>query len=173
VNEKEEVTKLNKSKGTSTRKRYSLEAYVICIIAMIATIIMAMEVVGRYVFQHSFSWSEEIVRYVFIWFTMIGASYAIKEKKHICIDGLANILPPKARRAVLIIGETLLLAILLFLFYKSLEYTLFTMRTMSRATVTKLPMHFIYAGMPIGFLMSAFRLVQSWILAYRSGMKEE
>jgi len=162
---------LHKNKDTPTRKRYPLEAYIICIIAIGATLIMTMEVVGRYVFRYSFSWSEEIVRYVFIWFTMIGASYAIKERNHICIDVLTNILPPKARRVVLIIGEILLLAILLFLFYKSFGYTLFTMRTMSRATVTKLPMHFIYAGMPIGFLLSAFRLVQSWILAYRSGVR--
>ena len=155
------------------RKRYPVEAYIICVIAMAATGIMTAEVVGRYVFQRSFSWSEEIVRYAFIWFTMIGASYAIKERKHICIEGVLGFLPPPVRKALLLCGEVLLLATLLFLFFKSAQYTLFTMQTASKATVTKLPMYFIYAGMPLGFLLSCFRLVEGWVIAYRKGRSGE
>lgn len=155
------------------RKRYPIEAYIICIIAMVATAIMTAEVVGRYVFQRSFSWSEEIVRYAFIWFTMIGASYAIKERKHICIEGVLGFLSPPVRRALLLCGEGLLFGTLLFLFYKSAAYTLFTMQTVSKATVTKLPMYFIYAGMPLGFLLSCFRLVEGWVKAYRKSRSGE
>jgi len=164
---------LEKTNPARPAKRYPVEAYIICVIAIAATVIMTVEVVGRYVFQKSFSWSEEIVRYSFIWFTMIGASFAIKERKHICLEGVLGFLPEKIRKALLVCGEALLFLTLLFLFYKSLDYTLFTMRTMSRATVTKLPMFWIYAGMPLGFLLASFRLVESWVIARRKGLAKE
>ena len=148
-------------------KRYPIEAYILCVIAIAATIIMTAEIVGRYAFQRSFAWSEEIVRYAFIWFTMIGASYAIKERTHICIEGVLNFLPKTIKKTLLICGEGLLLITLLFLFYKSLDYTLFTMKTVSRATVTKVPMFYIYAGMPLGFLLSCYRLIEGWVIIYR------
>ena len=38
-------------------------------------------------------WSEEIARYLFLWLTWVGASYATKERKHVSIDLVYEKLP--------------------------------------------------------------------------------
>jgi TRAP-type C4-dicarboxylate transport system permease small subunit len=46
---------------------------------------MFIQVLGRYVFHHSFSYSEEIVRYLFIWATFLGIAVAFKQREHIAV----------------------------------------------------------------------------------------
>jgi TRAP-type C4-dicarboxylate transport system permease small subunit len=46
---------------------------------------MFIQVLARYVFHHSFSYSEEIVRYLFIWATFLGIAVAFKQREHIAV----------------------------------------------------------------------------------------
>ena len=41
-------------------------------------VLVFFQVVMRYVFQNSLSWSEELARYIFLWQTWVGASYAVE-----------------------------------------------------------------------------------------------
>jgi TRAP-type C4-dicarboxylate transport system permease small subunit len=54
---------------------------------------MFIQVLARYVFHHSFSYSEEIVRYLFIWATFLGIAVAFKQGEHIAV----TLLPAKFR----------------------------------------------------------------------------
>lgn len=140
-------------------KKYPPEAYIICIILMYTTVIMTMEVVGRYVFGKSFSWSEEIVRYSFVWFTMLGASYAVREKANICVDGVLKKLPPALASVIEVIGQAICIVFMVYLTYVSFRYTSFIFATKSMATVTKVPMGYIYSAIPVGFFLISVRMI--------------
>jgi TRAP-type C4-dicarboxylate transport system permease small subunit len=49
----------------------------------IMLLILTYQVVLRFIFNSSNAWSEELARYLFIWFIFIGASYAAQKTAHI------------------------------------------------------------------------------------------
>ena len=58
---------------------YNFEEYFVVWTMAIMTILVFIQVVMRYVFSNSLSWSEELARFIFLWVSWIGASYAVKE----------------------------------------------------------------------------------------------
>ena len=44
-----------------------LEETILLILLVLMTAIMGVQIVSRYVFQNSLTWSEELVRYMFVW----------------------------------------------------------------------------------------------------------
>ncbi len=61
--------------------------------------IMLAAVYFRYALNRSLSWSDEVVRYLFVWFTLLGAAVAVREREHIRVDYFVEKLPPSLRRA--------------------------------------------------------------------------
>ena len=49
-----------------------LEEIILVILLVCMTLILGLQVVSRYVFQNSLSWSEELVRYMLVWSAFIG-----------------------------------------------------------------------------------------------------
>lgn len=140
-------------------RKYPPEAYIIGIIMAYTTVVMIIEVIGRYLFAHSFSWSEELVRYSFAWFTMLGASYAVREKANICVDGLLKKLPGKVAVAIELLGELLCIGFLLFLTVCAVKYVMFIYNGGSLASATRIPMAYVYASVPVGFLLISLRMI--------------
>ncbi len=61
--------------------------YVALIIALaVMVIVIFSQVVMRYVFNNSLSWSEEFARYLFVWFSWMGVSAGVKDKEHLKVD---------------------------------------------------------------------------------------
>ena len=65
---------------------------------MSATIIL--QVIFRYVFKSSLSWSEELARYVVVWVIFIGSSIGVKRGSHVGVEALVLVLPKKAQAII-------------------------------------------------------------------------
>lgn len=61
----------------------------ICFFIML--IIMVIQVFCRYVFDLPLAWAEELVRYIYLGTSFMGATIAVRENSHICINILPNI----------------------------------------------------------------------------------
>ena len=48
--------------------------------------IMFAQVMFRYTFNNSLSWSEEIAKFIFIWITFLGAALCFRDRKHLGVD---------------------------------------------------------------------------------------
>ncbi len=59
------------------------------------TFLIFINVVARYVFNNSLMWVEELVRYMMIWVTFLGADLCIKANIHVKMDLLHIKLPDK------------------------------------------------------------------------------
>ncbi|MBW1722045.1 MAG: TRAP transporter small permease [Deltaproteobacteria bacterium] len=58
-----------------------------CILLLILmSLIVIIQVFSRYLFNHSFVWAEELVRYLMIWMVLIGAALVQSKNEHIRID---------------------------------------------------------------------------------------
>lgn len=139
------------------RKRIPIEGYISIILLVAMTGIMFTGVIFRYVFNSSLSWSEELSRYLFIWFVFISMSYAVKEKAHIRVEALNRLIPKSIRPYINILGRIGWLVFAGFVTYLGVTYAMTMTNSVSAAI--KLPMSLVYFGIPLGFFFMAVRLV--------------
>ena len=62
--------------------------------------LVLVSVFCRYVLNHSLSWSDEVVRYLFVWFTLFGAVVTLREREHIRVEYFVEKFPAALRRVV-------------------------------------------------------------------------
>ena len=70
---------------------------------LVMTAVGFIQVVCRYFLEFPLYWSEELIRYLFVWITFLGAGVATAQNLHIEIDILSTILakkPPKRRERI-------------------------------------------------------------------------
>lgn len=70
-------------------------------------------VAGRYVFNFSLAWADELSRFLFIWVIFVGAALAYFRDEHISVGLLVDRLAPRPASAVSIVKNLIILAILL------------------------------------------------------------
>jgi len=118
----------------------------------VMTLVTLIEVVRRYLFGLSFTWSEELVRYLLIWSTFIGGSLAYKKKAVVYFDLFINKLSFKKRKLADI-------GINGFIIFISVVIFILGLRTLGTKTVQlqispglKISMEYIYMSIPIGMV---------------------
>jgi len=73
-----------------------------CLIVM--TILTFSNVVARYIFSASFSFSEEITTYLFVLLSLLGTAIAAKRGAHLGLSIITDAVGPKVRKALNCIG---------------------------------------------------------------------
>lgn len=142
----------------------NFEESILMVLLSTLVVIMTLQVIMRYVFNNSLSWPEEISRYLFIWFVYIGVSYSVKENNHLRIDILLLYMNDPVKKILQIIGD---LAFLIFNIIMVVGgYGVFQkiLRTGQTSPALLLPMAFVYLSLPIGFLLSIFRMIEKYII---------
>ena len=76
---------------------------------VIMLLIVSMQVITRLTVKTTPRWAEEVSLVLMVWFSFIGIAIGIKEKIHIAITFLTDILPGRIRRVVLTIDELLVM----------------------------------------------------------------
>ena len=124
------------------------------------SIIIFIQVVCRYVFQNSLTWSEEMARYMFVWLVYFSVSYTARREKHIRIDAAINLYPKKARPYIEILSEVIVLGFAIFIAVTG--YTVFGKIAWSgqMSPAMRIPMQFVYAAPMIGMGLTAIRQLQ-------------
>lgn len=69
-----------------------IESGALIISLAVMVIVIFTQVVMRYVFNNSLSWSEEFARYLFIWFSWMGVSAGLKDGEHLKVEKLSSAL---------------------------------------------------------------------------------
>ena len=111
-------------------------------------LIMFYQVIMRYVFHNSPAWSEELVRYLFIFNVMMAAAIAVRRNSHLQIDVVLNALKPHMRRIFTICATAVGTVFLVYLFILSLELVRSGMPNTSAGL--GLPMSVPYISVPVG-----------------------
>lgn len=119
-----------------------------------------IQVLMRYAFKSSLSWSEELARYIFIWQTWLGTSLAVKYNKHIRVDVLKNFISLKNQKKLDYLVKVVWICFIAFLAYKGFSLTMMQFSRNQLSPALQMPLGFTYASMPIGCCFMIFRLIQ-------------
>lgn len=77
---------------------------VVCAMGMAMALVVAIQVVSRYGFNHSLFWSEELARFLLIWLSFLGATVAYCHGVHPGVDSLVRRLPEEWRTATALLS---------------------------------------------------------------------
>lgn len=122
-------------------------------------LILLAQVIMRYVFSRPLTWSEEAARFIFVYVSFIGISYAYRQKGHIRMEVVVNLFPQAVRRGLEVLIN--LGTIALFCYMIPFSFRLIGIQAGVKATATHIPMSIVYTALPLGMALSCVRLLIS------------
>lgn len=138
----------------------SLEEILLIYTLMLMVLVVFLQVVMRYVFNNSLSWSEELVRYLFVWQIWLGASLGVKNNNQIRVEILPKMLKSlKAREALELVCNILLVILFIVVLvtgFRNLENSIIRNIT---SVAMKIPMSWVFASLPIASFVIIIRLI--------------
>lgn len=143
------------------------------IFVVVALIVMTWQIVGRYVFNAPLSWSDELVRYLLVWITFIGAGLAVRYSKLIRLDFLFNLFKFPSGVEKGIRGVATLLTIGFCVIILMYSWEILQIVHGQKSSSMKIPMSIPYSAIPIGSLIMIVNVVVVWFEGEKSGAGEE
>jgi TRAP-type C4-dicarboxylate transport system permease small subunit len=153
-----------------------VEEIIIVLCLGVMTLSIGLQVFMRYVMQSSLSWSEELARYLFVFFVYAGISYGAKMKRHIKVEAFTMWLPGRIQAAIRMISDLLFLLFAVFIVYYGFVTSGRIFRLNQVSPALELRMGYVYGTLPFCFILVGIRLVQSLrdsVAALIRGDKEE
>jgi TRAP-type C4-dicarboxylate transport system permease small subunit len=110
-------------------------------------LICFFEVILRYVFAASLPWYDELVGYLLVWLTFLGAVLAQSHGQHIGIENLVERAPARFRRVLELASHGVLAGVHLVLLVYGAQLALRFLE--ERAITVPVPMGVVYSVIPL------------------------
>jgi TRAP-type C4-dicarboxylate transport system permease small subunit len=147
--------------------RYTLEAWVAFAFFWLLAVNVFYQFFTRYALNNSAAWTEEIARYLLISMVFVGVAAAVRTGRHIHVDLVYRLVPPRVGRALSTLVDIVRIAF--FAFATVLTWQMMERMSSYKMTIIDLPMNTVYGVCLFGFACSAIRSVQVAILNWRRG----
>lgn len=130
----------------------------------VAVIVIFLQVVMRYIFNNSLSWSEEIARYLYIWQGWLGISLVERKRSHIAIDIIKEKLPYIPKIVLNVIVRIICIFTAVFMANIGFKMVLFSAASGASSTALRIPLALIYAAMPVGCTLYSIRVLFNMLI---------
>ncbi|OHV81500.1 TRAP transporter small permease [Rhizobium sp. LCM 4573] len=157
-------------------ERIFVEANRWALIAILSTmaVLVFLNVILRYLTNHSITWSDEVSRHLMIWLTFIGAGITLRHGGLVAIDNLQAALGDRKARLLRLVVAAIMLAFFVMMIWVGKTYV---ERTMFQTTPsTRIPFGYIYLAMPIGFgllIVHFLFVLRTYLAGGMSGLQGE
>jgi len=134
-----------------------IEAVLLAVGVLLMAANTIANVVGRFVFQNSLFFSEELNRILIIMITFAGISYAARHGRHIRMSAIYDAMPPRLRKLMMIV-ITLVTAVFMFgLCWYAFNYIM-TQAGRGRVLPSlQIPVWITLVWVPVGFFMTGMQ----------------
>lgn len=149
---------MNDNKKGIIYRLNQLENHILVFGFVVVIAVGFLQVVMRTIFNRSLTWSEELIRYIYIWLCWVGISLCERRNEHIQLTFVLNAFPVAVQKLIGIvihIGLIFFTAWLTWLGFQ-LVGSVYTMGTTS--TALNIPMYLVYLSFPIGCLLYCIRV---------------
>ncbi|HJH50023.1 TRAP transporter small permease [Merdimonas faecis] len=150
-----------------------LEEVLLVILLAGMAVIMGIQVFCRYVLSMSLSWSEELTRYLFIWAGFLSISYCTKRCISIKIEQFVALFPKRGKALFKVINHTVELVLFFYLLPFSWRYLYSAIATGQTSPALGIPMYLVQAAPLAGFLLAAVRILQRWVIEWKTVWRKE
>ncbi len=140
----------------------NLEEVLLIVLLICMVCIMGFQVLCRYAFNNSLSWSEELTQYMFVWSTFLSISYCVKKRISIKIEQLINALPIRGKTWLRLMRHTLVFFFCLTMIPYSVTYVSQAIEFQATSAAMQIPMVYIQSAPLVGFILLTIRVAQAW-----------
>ncbi|ABM03795.1 Tripartite ATP-independent periplasmic transporter, DctQ component [Psychromonas ingrahamii 37] len=141
-----------------------LEAFIIgagIILMMLNSVINAM---GRYLFNYSLYFSEELNQFLIVIVTFVGFAYAVRMGRNIRMTAVYDMLSFKKQKILTTFIAFSTATLMFYLSYEAYLYVL-DIRDINRlSSALQIPVYLIYSIIPFGFFIAGLQYASSFIM---------
>jgi C4-dicarboxylate transporter, DctQ subunit len=127
--------------------------------------VLVLQVFFRYVLKTGISWSEEVSRFLFIWFVYLSASYAVQVGTHIRVSLVVDFMPTALQRPMQIVSDLLWIGFNAIVIVSGIQLIASMIEHPVYSTSLLLPVSIVYVIIPLSHALMIVRILQS----YRNG----
>ena len=150
--------------------KYFEETVIVVCMAVIAVLTFGA-VVSRFFFHYSIAWSEELVRYLFIWGSMFGASLGFRENAHSGLPLVVEKFSEKVQRAVAIGVSLVTAGFLILIVVLGMQLVQMGIESGNLSPATNIPYWVVNFGLVVALSFCAYRVLEGLILSLKRGGK--
>ncbi|MGI5948809.1 TRAP transporter small permease [Peptoniphilus sp.] len=156
-------------------KKYNKVEEVVLIASLVINVIIVFtQVIMRYFFNSSLSWSEELSRYIFIWQVWLGTSIAFVDDQHINVDLIYQLVKSKKGHKILdTIRYTVWLIFNLYLVKIGFELIASMSARNALSSGMRIPLAYVYVVLPISAILLSIRIIDKLIDIFKTDYSAE
>ena len=110
-------------------------------------------VIARYVFSKPFTWEEEFQLACVVWISFLAAPAAFHTKSHVAIEILVDLFTKKAQRIADVLIAVLVCGILVFTFFRSVNFISVIASTRRATPILRVPYAYVYGIAPVSIVL--------------------
>lgn len=153
--------------STVIRAFNNVERYLAIFFTSMMVLLLFMQVVSRYIFKYSFTWTEELVIICFILSIYTSASLAIIRRQHLRIMLLHNLVKPKTAKVLDFISNVVF-AIVMLVLAKGMFVIVANLYKYGAVYIASgIPKYIVYGTIWLSFYLMVIRLIQDSVKLIR------
>ncbi|WHH57836.1 TRAP transporter small permease [Petroclostridium sp. X23] len=149
------------------KKKLLFEEHLIAAMMIIMLLILGVNVIGRYVVGASLAFTEELVNYLFVCASLLGAPAACARGANMGLSAITDLCPPKTQKFFMVIASIASILLFSILFKQGIQEVVSNINYDSRTPILQVPNWIFTMAFPVGSALYIFRVVQNMVFAFR------
>ncbi len=145
----------------------NLERCLAIFFTIMMVLLLFMQVLSRYVFEYSFTWTEELAIICFILSVYTSASLAITRRQHLRIKILNSMVKPKKEKILDFVSNVFFVVVMLVLGKGMFVITENLYKYRPVYIASGIPKYMVYGAIWLTFYLMVIRLIQDSIKLVR------
>lgn len=139
------------------------EEIILVVLLGLMVSVLGIQIVARYIFNNSLSWSEEFVRYLFVWSAFMGIPYSIKKGISIRVDFFVYKMSYKNQQKLKVFNYLFIIALFFILAIFSVDVLTKSFISGQKSAAMGIPSWLLQASVLLSSFLSIIRSVQKLI----------
>ena len=151
------------------RSRHIAEVIAAGVFALLF-LVFVVQVAMRFLLNKPLAWSDELIVVLYILMVFWSAATLLKEKEHVMLDLVYEMLPPGGRRAFGLLGAALTSGLMLVLLPQAFDYVKFMHR--EKTPVLDIPFSYVFAPFVVFVAIIGLKYVYKFYLLLGRGWRQ-
>lgn len=135
------------------------------------TIVTFLAAINRFTFNLAMPWSEELVKFLVMWMTMIGAALGVGRSEHVGIDVFVERFPSKLQ---FIVAQFMnVIGMIFSVVFCYIGYLMVVKQYSQKSTALEISMGIVYACVVVGAILMLIEFGYKLYLGFNERKKDE
>ena len=148
-----------------------IEETIACVLIVLMTICVLLQVFSRYVLDLGVHWTEEVAAYCMVWAVYLGAVIGIRHHFHIRMILLVQKLPRALGLPLVLLGDAIWVGFNVLMIAYATEYLTLLLKFTNRSPALGIEQEWPHAIVLIAYVLMTARIVQTYVIWWQDGFE--